>query len=106
MSTRFAATTACLVVGCPALAQRLEPVDKVWSGHAVGFAVAASAQVVYVAYYDAMRRLTVVSRPLEKSDWTYEKLDEVTGWDSHNYLAMAIDARGHLHVTGNMHNQP
>jgi hypothetical protein len=106
MRTPYAAMTVCLVVGCPALAQRLEPVDTVWSGHAVGFAVAASARVVYVAYYDAMRRLTVVSRPFEKSDWTYLKLDEVTGWDSHNYLAMAIDARGHLHVTGNMHNQP
>jgi hypothetical protein len=30
----------------------------------------------------------------------------VTDWDSHNYIAMALDAKGHLHVTANMHNDP
>jgi hypothetical protein len=81
-------------------------IDPVWSGHRVNFALQTSDDAVYVAYYDAERQLTVASRPRESRQWTFQKLDEHTGWDSHNYLAMAIDSAGHVHVTGNMHNDP
>jgi hypothetical protein len=84
----------------------IQEVDRVWSGHAVNFALAVSPNTIFVGYYDAQRRLTVVSRPTSKSDWTYQKLDVVTGWDSHNYIAMALDVDGHLHVMANMHNDP
>ncbi|MCX7727319.1 MAG: BNR repeat-containing protein, partial [Chitinispirillaceae bacterium] len=32
------------------------------------------------------------------------KLPTTTGWDSHNYIDMAIDDSGYLHISGNMHN--
>jgi hypothetical protein len=28
------------------------------------------------------------------------------GWDSHNYLTLALDFAGHLHASGNMHGHP
>lgn len=82
------------------------PFDVVWSGHAVHFAIAVSDSTIYAAYYDSQRRLTVASRSKIDTLWTHIKLDVVTGWDSHNYIAMALDSAGHLHVTGNMHNDP
>jgi hypothetical protein len=30
----------------------------------------------------------------------------VLGWDSHNYVTMAVDSDGQLHVSGNMHGDP
>jgi hypothetical protein len=85
----------------------LTDIDQVWSGHAVDFAISASDSTIFAAYYDAQRRLTVASRAKAGvAPWTRQKLDVVTGWDSHNYIAMTLDAAGQLHVTGNMHNDP
>ena len=84
----------------------LEAIDRVWSGHAVRFALETDANTVFVAYYDAERQLTVASRPRHGGAWRYQKLDTRTGWDSHNYIAMAADAAGQLHVVGNLHNDP
>jgi hypothetical protein len=100
---------AGIIFAMPAFASPMadiSTVDRVWSGHAVNFALAVSAEAVFVGYYDADRRLTVASRPIDESEWLYQKLDVVTGWDSHNYIAMALDSAGNLHVTGNMHNDP
>lgn len=33
-------------------------------------------------------------------------MSNVTGWDSHNYLTMALDRDGCLHLSGNMHADP
>jgi hypothetical protein len=87
-------------------ARELSAIDRVWSGHAVRFALAVTPERILVAYYDANRQLTVASRPRSVAHWTYHKLDSWTGWDSHNYLAMAHDPAGHLHVIGNLHNDP
>jgi len=84
----------------------IEAVDQVWSGHKVGFALAASPKRIYVGYYDANRRLTIAQRDRAGSAWTYVKLDTWLGWDSHNYVAMAIDPAGQLHVMANMHAEP
>jgi hypothetical protein len=97
---------ACAGAATSQAAMEISPVEKVWSGHSVKFALAVSDTTIFAAYYDARRRLTVASRPRQSPQWTYQKLEVVTGWDSHNYIAMAIDAAGHLHVTGNMHNDP
>ena len=37
---------------------------------------------------------------------SYRRLPSTLGWDSHNYLALAVDRAGQLHVSGNMHVAP
>jgi hypothetical protein len=97
---------AFVVSTSAAAAPQLTEIDRVWSGHAVKFALTVAGKDIYVAYYDANRQLTVAARQGGASQWTYQKLDSRTGWDSHNYLAMALDSAGQLHVSGNMHNDP
>ena len=81
--------------------------DRVWAGHPVAFALLTEREDQFVAYYDAERRLTIASRKLDENDWTRVKLPGVvTGWDSHNYLRLALDQDGCLHCSGNMHNDP
>jgi len=84
----------------------LSAIDRVWSGHSVRFALAINEKSILVAYYDSNRQMTVASRPRGAAHWTYHKLPSWVGWDSHNYIAMAEDASGHLHVLGNMHADP
>ncbi|MDR7115033.1 hypothetical protein J2X41_000920 [Caulobacter sp. BE254] len=84
----------------------IEAIDQVWSGHKVGFALAAGAKRIYVGYYDANRQLTIAQRDRAGTAWTYVKLDTWLGWDSHNYVAMAVDPAGQLHVMANMHSEP
>ncbi|MBN2970729.1 BNR repeat-containing protein [Roseomonas aeriglobus] len=86
-------------------ARTIEAIDRVWSSHAVGFAIAADTQRTVVAYYDANRQLSVAVRA-RSGGWTYHRLDSWTGWDSHNYVAAAIDADGQIHVVANLHNDP
>lgn len=81
-------------------------VAPVWSGHSVRFALLTDANEQFVAYYDASRRLTVASRSLDSSEWTKKILPTSVKWDSHNYVTMAIDSEGYLHVSGNMHCVP
>jgi hypothetical protein len=84
----------------------LLPIDRVWAGHAVRFALDVTDGRIFVAYYDAQRQLTVASRARHGGGWTYRKLDTRTGWDSHNYIAMSADSAGQLHIVGNLHNDP
>jgi len=86
--------------------KKLEAIDRVWAGHDVPFALVVTADRIYVGYYDAARQLSVASRPRGSSWWTYTKLPSWVGWDSHNRIAMAVDAAGQLHVAANMHNDP
>jgi hypothetical protein len=81
-------------------------VEPVWSAHHVGFSLLTEGEDQYVAYYDAQRQMTVAHRKVAESKWTFKKLPQRTGWDSHNYVAMAMDQAGHLHVSGDMHNVP
>lgn len=98
---------AILLLGAaPSRAQPGEAIDRVWSGHSVNFALVVTKRRIFVGYYDAQRRLTVASRDRRLGAWQYEKLDSRVGWDSHNYVAMAVDADGQLHVAANMHNDP
>ncbi len=57
----------------------------------------------YAAYYDKFRRMTVASRILGSRKWEYRVLPSRVGWDSHDYITMAVDGDGNLHVSGNMH---
>lgn len=79
-------------------------IAPVWAGHPVGFALLTDPQHQYVAFYDAERRMTVGQRNLDADAWTFTILPMSVGWDSHNYITMALDRAGHLHLAGNMHS--
>lgn len=81
-------------------------IDHVWSGHPVGFALLTEAPHQFVAYYDSSRAMIVKHRQLGSDNWDKKVLSETIGWDSHNYISMALDDQGHLHVSGNMHVNP
>jgi len=78
-------------------------VSPVWSGHPVGFFLLTKGDRQYVAFYDQQRRMTVAMRTLDSNKWDYHRLGSTVGWDSHNYITMAIDADGYIHLSGNMH---
>lgn len=94
-----------LAGGGPAVIDRFD-ISLVWSGHRVGFFLLTEGPSQYVAYYDAQRRMTVASRSLHCRDWEYKTLESVLAWDSHNYVTMAVDREGLLHLSGNMHADP
>jgi len=85
---------------------RTEKIDiaKVWAGHPVNFAIRTAGDFQCVAYYDTTRRMVVAGRTLSSTSWSFKVLPTTTGWDSHNYIDMAIDDSGYIHLSGNMHN--
>ena len=78
-------------------------VAEVPAGFPVGFCLLTAGKTQYAAYYNKERRMTVVSRQLDSKKWKYQVLPSKVGWDSHNYITMAVDPDGHLHLSGNMH---
>lgn len=121
--TRFAFFVSAGLALLPALraaetaAGSGELIDHVWSGHPVTFALLTERGHQFIAYYDAERRLTVAGRALDRRTWTrvhppgvavpgLTRTSNVTNWDSHNYLRLALDSDGCLHVSGNMHVNP
>ena len=89
----------------PKVEQSLD-ISPVWSGHPVGFCLLTQNDYQYVAYYDQDRRMTVASRKLDSNKWKYQILDSNIKWDSHNYIRMALDNQGYIHLAGNMHCIP
>lgn len=81
-------------------------IGEVVADFPVGFCLLSAGERQYVAYYDAQRRMTVASRAIASDEWRYQVLPSEVAWDSHNYVTMAVDADGHLHVSGNMHAVP
>lgn len=81
-------------------------IEPVWAGHSVRFALLTHGNKQFAAYFDANRQLSVAERALGSSSWKITKLDSKLEWDSHNYLTMAVDLDGYLHLSGNMHVVP
>jgi hypothetical protein len=81
-------------------------VGKVWTGHSVGFALLTHGKRQYAGYYDEQRRFIVAMREIPSGNWVKQDLGSKLGWDSHNYITMAMDDSGRLHVCGNMHAGP
>jgi hypothetical protein len=81
-------------------------VSPVWSGHPVGFDLLTAGGMQYVAFYDDQRRMTVGSRRLDSPEWRLVRLPSQLGWDSHNYVTLALDRDGYIHLSGNMHAIP
>jgi hypothetical protein len=110
---QIALTASCLADAVPGGML----IDRVWSGHPVGFDILTERGHQFIAYFDSERRLTVKGRSLGDADWTSvhpegtevvrrNRMSNMTGWDSHNYLTMALDRDGCLHLSGNMHADP
>ncbi len=78
-------------------------IAEVPSGFPVGFCLLTAGKHQYVGYYDKDHRMTIASRSLDSKKWQYQILPTKVGWDSHNYITMAVDRDGQLHVSGNMH---
>ena len=92
-------------------------IDHVWSGHPVPFGMLTERGHQFIAYYNTERKITVTGRKLGETNWTRvqpegvwvtnrNRFSSVTGWDSHNYLTMALDRDGCLHLSGNLHADP
>ena len=109
MSIPFLAFGVAVIIASPHTPPAVvEAVDvaPVWAGHPVGFCLYTHADRQFVAYYDAERHMTVAVRSLGKTDWHTVVLPESIVWDSHNYITMAVDDRGFIHLSGNMHVVP
>jgi hypothetical protein len=82
------------------------PVDRVWSGHPVGFDLLTTEKYQYVGYYNQKREMIIARRTAGGEQWQRTTLPSVVGWDSHNYITLTTDSEGFLHVSGNMHGVP
>lgn len=110
---RLAAAVLGLMLGCaPAgfaqtyrISQRLA-IDSVPSWFPVGFCLLTHGERQYVAYYDAEHRMVVAARSLDEGVWQKAVLPSEVGWDSHNYVTLAVDDQGEIHLSGNMHGDP
>ncbi|MEN6611988.1 MAG: BNR repeat-containing protein [Armatimonadota bacterium] len=81
-------------------------VAPVWSGHSVGFCLLTYGDDQFATFYDKDRQMTLAQRKLNERTWKLTKLPQKVGWDSHNYITMAVDNNGYLHLCGNMHVNP
>jgi hypothetical protein len=82
-------------------------VDQVWGGTSLRFGAVESASAIYIGYYDTDRWLTVSQ--INKCTGRVKKVrlsSQFLGWDSHNYITMALDKEGRVHIAGNMHVSP
>jgi hypothetical protein len=50
--------------------------------------------------------MTLAVRKLTESTWEYQPVNSRVAWDSHNYLSLAVDDDGTIHLVGNMHSSP
>jgi hypothetical protein len=107
VSILFCCVVASLAAeaGPPSVAEELK-VDDVWAGHCVNFCLLTRPPHQWAGYYDPERRMTVAHRMLGEKQWDRVKLPESVGWDTHNYVTVAVDGDGFIHVSGNMHVNP
>ncbi len=82
------------------------PVAHVPVGFPVNFALHTFGDDQFVAFYDTSHQMTVGKRKLPSSQWEFKRLPSTVGWDSHNYISMAIDRDSLIHVVGNLHSSP
>lgn len=81
-------------------------IDRVPSWFPVGFCLLTQGEDQYAAYYNDKHQMIVAHRRLNQRSWHKVELPSKVGWDSHNYITMAIDSQGAIHLSGNMHCVP
>lgn len=95
---QIALTATCLADAVP----RGILIDRVWSGHPVGFDILTERGHQFIAYFDSERRLTVKGRSLGDANWTTvhpegtevtrrNRMSNMIGWDSHNCQTLGFD---------------
>ena len=93
------------------------PVAEACADFTVLFCLMNHHQYQYAAWYDAAHRLTVGQRLLPNGTWQTAQPEgfwlpergrfaHITDFDSHNYLTLAVDGAGFIHLSGNMHVDP
>ena len=109
ITTVFFILSICFMVGCqPTVSEQDKEIDKlfvdnIWSGCAANYDVLTAPPYQFVAYYDSAKYMTIAQRKLGENNWIKKRLNSHVKWDAHNYIAMALDMEGYLHVSGNMH---
>lgn len=82
-------------------------VDEAWAGTGIPYEGISVGQVVYLAYFNAARELTVARIDTKTGQVRKKRLGSTfKGWDAHNYVTLSYDKDGFLHVSGNMHSSP
>jgi hypothetical protein len=82
-------------------------IDEVWGGTGVEYDAVSTGKTVYIAYFDAQRRFTVARVDTATGAVAKKTLNSVFGgFDVHNFVTLAYDRQGYLHVSGNMHGAP
>lgn len=88
------------------VANPIEAIDQVWSGHRVNPQLIQRGDHQIIVYFDASRQMSIAHRVNQTTTWRYHKLPSFVGWDSHNYVTVDVDEAGYIHVMGNMHADP
>ena len=98
----------CAVTGCSQVDGRQDVLDigLVPASFPVGFGLYSFGNHQFVTYYDSAHYMTIASRTLDAKVWDYQRLDTRVGWDSHNSVIVKVDAKGYIHVVGNLHVTP
>jgi hypothetical protein len=99
------------VIAIPTHAATWQVVNEQHVGHVpsafpVNFSLVTRGKWHYVAFYGADRQMIAAQARVGGFPWQQIVLPTKIGWDSHNYMTLAIDKTGHLHLAGNMHNVP
>ncbi len=81
-------------------------IDSVPSWFPVGFCLLTQGEDQYAAYYNEAHQMIVAQRRINERTWQKAELPSKVGWDSHNYITMAMDTTGNIHLSGNMHCVP
>ena len=97
-----------ILSGCNQTDNKQERLDIAWtlSSFPVGFDLHSVGDLQFVAFYDSAHYMTVASRKLDSKVWDFQRLDSKVGWDSHNSVVLKVDAKGYIHVVGNLHVNP
>ena len=100
--------------------EQILEIDSVWAGHRVGFCLYTDNDRQYISYYDANRNMIVGQRNINETNFSLHQMPAPprdknakekskrfsateVGWDSHNSITMAVDKKGFIHLSGNMH---
>lgn len=82
-------------------------VDKIWGGTGLLYKGVSAGPIVYLAYFNAERQLTVARIDTKTGEVRKKHLASIfKGWDAHNYIVLNYDKDSFLHVSGNMHASP
>ncbi len=92
--------------GAEPVVRQVIDVAPVWVGASAGYCLLTHGDKQFIAFYDDNRQMTVASRSLDSVKWQFARVGEFVLWDNHNYVTMAIDDNGDIHLSGNMHCHP